>query len=186
MSSRIALLALCAAVSTGIGATASHAGPISDPLEGNPGDLREELSNTLPLTRVRVDSIVVGDIFPTSDDTDDAVTGATIPAATDGCSRIPLDPTVGRCAFTLHFTTADASGINDGDSGKWDIHFDLNETLIDVITGETSTRTISKVESVSVVDPAVSEPSSLGLLVSGIAATFIWRRRPRKLMSPAS
>jgi hypothetical protein len=79
MSSRIALLALCAAVSTNIGAGASHAGPISDPLEGNPGDIREELSNTLPLTRVRVDSIVVGDILPTSDDLDDAVTGATFP-----------------------------------------------------------------------------------------------------------
>jgi hypothetical protein len=90
MSSRIALLALCAAVSTNIGAGASHAGPISDPLEGNPGDIREELSNTLPLTCVRVDSIVVGDILPTSDDLDDAVTGATIRAATDGCSGIFL------------------------------------------------------------------------------------------------
>jgi len=172
----MALLALCIAGSTGIGATAVHAGPILDPLEGNPGDIREELSNKLPLTRVRVDKIVIGDIFPTSDDLDDAVTGATIPAATDGCSGIFLDPTVGHCAFTIHFTTADASGVNDGDRGDWDIHVDLNETLVDVITGETSTRTVPIVESVSVLDP-ITEPASLGLLASAVAALFIWRRR---------
>jgi len=183
MSSRFALFALCAAVSTGIGATASHAGPISDPLEGNPGDIRRELSNPLPLTRVRVDSIVVGEIFPTSDDLDDKVVAATIPAATDGCSGTFLDPTVGHCAFTIHFTTADDSGMNDGDRGDWDIHVDLNETLTDVITGETSTRTIPIVESVSVLDPTVStsEPTSLALLASALAATLIWRRRPATL-----
>jgi hypothetical protein len=59
----------------------------------------------------------------------------------------------------------------------------LNETLIDVITGETSTRIVPIVESASVLDPPVSafEPSSLGVLAAGMAATFIWRRRSRHL-----
>lgn len=81
----------------------------------------------------------MGDIFSSSDDLDDVVTGATIPAATDRCSGISLDPTVGHCAFTIDFTTAEASSINDVDVGVWDIHVDINETLTDIKTGETTT-----------------------------------------------
>ena len=133
------------------------------------------------LTNVRPTSYLFGNItglafVPTNDDGDDLVTNVTI--ANNMCSGAFV-LSGNTCTFSFRITTADTSGINDGDVGTWAITAQIMAQWFDITINNFRTDTFNFNDTVNVTDPPVPAPSALPLFLTGVGALRLlsWRRK---------